>query len=440
MIKVYEDLNEKVYRERLSNGLDVIIVPKMGFKKVFACFATKYGALMNRFVPYGEREYLDVPLGIAHFLEHKMFEMPNGDDASDLFARLGLDSNASTNYTMTAYLFSGTTNIQEGLNLLLDFVQTPHFTPENVAREQGIIAQELKMYLDDPHDALHLGLMNNFFKYYPLRYDIGGTLDSIQKINVEYLYQCYHTFYHPSNMSIIIVGDTDRIMGTKIDSVHSLFQLIKNNQDQKEFQKPLDIRKNILLEDATVNKTTGSAKMDIAMPKVAVGLKLPFEKFQKNEAMMLELKLKVLLEATIGSSTDAYQEMIDLELINGNIYYDVYIDGLCGFIKIQANTNKPKLLIKYLREKLLSLNHINLEEEVFNRFKKSVLGNFLRALNSLEFIGYTYLEYAFKEADLFEAISLFTKLDISDLKVLEKYFQAESISDYTILPKKALSF
>jgi predicted Zn-dependent peptidase len=422
----------------LENGLKVVVVPKPGYKKTFAIFGTKYGSLINRFVPYGEKEYLDVPLGISHFLEHKMFEMPDGDDASDLFAKLGLESNAATNYLMTAYFFTGTSRIQEGIELLLDFVQTPYFTEESVLKEQGIIAQELKMYLDDPVDALHLGLMNNLFRAYPLRYDVGGTLESIMKITPDYLNKCYETFYHPSNMTLIIIGDTDLIMGTKIDSVHSLLQLIQNNQNKKQFKKTLDLRKSIPIEDEIINKSTGYAKMDISMPKVAVGVKLPFEKYQKNEPMMMELKMKILLEATIGPTTDAYQEMIDLELINGSIYYDVYTDGFCGFIKIQANTNKPKLFINYIREKLLSLNKINLEEEVFNRFKKSVLGNFLRALNNLDFIGYSYLEYAFKESDLFDAIELFSKLQINDLKQLEKYFQADSISDYTILPKKTL--
>lgn len=438
MVRNYDLLNEKVFSEKLENGLRVIIVPKPGFKKTFACFATKYGALINRFVPYGEKDYLDVPLGIAHFLEHKMFEMPDGSDATDLFAKLGLDANALTNYLMTGYLFSGTANIKEGIELLLDFVQTPHLTEENVLKEQGIIAQELKMYMDDPNDALHLGLMKNLFRAYPLRYDVGGTLDSIIKITPEYLYKCYETFYHPSNMILIIVGDIDAIMSNSTNSHEMLLDLIRANQAKKVFKKPLDIRKNILVEDETANKSSGYAKMDISIPKVAVGLKLPFEKYEKNDAMMMELKMKVLLEATIGPTTDAFQEMLDLELITGNIYYDVYTDGICGFIKIQANTNKPKQFIAYIREKLLSLSNIKLEEEVFNRFKKSLLGNFLRALNNLDYIGYNYLEYSFKESDVFEAIGLFSKLNIEDLKALEKYFKVEAISDYTIIPKNML--
>ncbi|HEY8396235.1 MAG TPA: pitrilysin family protein [Bacilli bacterium] len=438
MIRNYEILQEKVCFEKLENGLSVYVVPKPGFKKTFACFATKYGALINRFVPYGENDYIDVPLGIAHFLEHKMFEMPDGTDAAELFAKMGLDANASTSHQMTAYIFSGTDKVKEGLDLLLDFVQTPYFTEESVLKEQGIIAQELKMYMDDPNDALHLGLMKNLFRVYPLRYDVGGTLESIMKITPEYISKCYQTFYHPSNMALIIVGDTDKIMETTTDSISALIQLVRENQAKKTFNKPLDIRKNILVEDGIVNKATDFAKMDISVPKVAVGVKLPFEKYQKNEALLMELKMRILLEATIGPMSDAFQEMLDLELINGNLYYDVYCDGICGFVKVQANSNKPKQFSAYIRKKLLSLNKINFEEEVFNRFKKATQGDFLRAMNSPEYIGYNFLRSLFSDSDLFETIEHFSHLKIEEMHALEKYFKAEAISDYLIIPKNML--
>jgi insulysin len=435
MHKTYKQLNEVVHTFMLDNGLEVIIIPKYDYRKSFVCFATKYGALINRFVPYGEEEFIDVPLGIAHFLEHKMFEMPDGTDATDLFAELGLDSNAATNYNLTAYLFSGTANIKEGINLLLDYVQEPHFTDYNVAKEQGIIDQELKMYLDNPGEALNLGIMGNLFKDYPLKHDIGGTVESIKDINVEYLYQCYNTFYHPSNMNLIIVGDPNLIMDTKDDSINKLLNLIKENQAKKTFRETTDIRKSILVEDEQINMKTGSRKMDISVPKVAVAIKLPFEKHKKNEAVLKELKLKVLIESSIGPTTPFYQELIDNELINGSLYYDVYIDGIAGFIKLQANTYKPNELITALKDKLLSLNKISVEEEIFNRFKKSVLGGFLKGLDSLDFIGFAYLEYLFKDSDIFEAVELFSKLKSKDLKELSKYFKKDAFADYTIYPK-----
>ena len=436
MVKTYEQLNEKVYSEILPNGLRVIVIPKPGFNKTFVCFAAKYGALVNRFVPRDGSDYVDMPLGIAHFLEHKMFDLPSGDDASTLFARYGLDSNAMTNYTMTAYLFSGAANITDGINLLLDFVQDPYFTDESVKKEQGIIVQELKMYLDDPNDALHLGLMQNLFHQYPLRYDVGGTVDSIMEITKEHLYKCYRTFYHPANMDLIVVGDPDNIFANQNNSVESVFNHVRKNQEGKKFPPAIDIKKSFFVENDNAYRGSGLSKMDIMMPKVAVGLKLPYEKYGENEALATELKLKILIEAVLGPTSDAFQEMLDLELINGNLYYEVYIDGFCGFIKIQANSHKPRQFIVYIKEKLLALNKITIDAGLFERFKKSVLGSFIKSLNNLDYLGFSYLEYLYKQSDIFAGIEAFAGLKREELIPMAKYFVPEALSDYVILPKK----
>lgn len=438
MVKYYEQIKETKYTQRLKNGLEVIIFPKPGYARTFAVFATKYGSLVNKFVPYGEKDYIDVPLGIAHFLEHKMFEMPDGSDATNLFAELGLDSNAATSYNMTAYLFSGTSNIIEGINLLLDFVQTPYFTDESIAREQGIIEQELKMYMDNPSDNLQLGLMENLFKYYPIRYDIGGTIESIKEINKDYILKCYKTFYHPSNMYLIIVGDVNKIMDNKENAIEELFEVIKKNQKAKKFPKILDIKKQILVEDENVNKLSGSKKMDIVMAKAAVGLKLPFERYSKNEPYLLQLKLKILLDTTFGASSENYQEMLDLELINGNIYTDVYVDDLCGYIKIHTNTHKPEMFVHYVKKKLLDLNKVKLTEQEFNIYKKAVLGDFLKSLNYLENIAYSYLDSIIKNSDVFEVLELFQDITLDDMKKIGKYFVKNAISEFIIYPKDEL--
>jgi len=440
-VKQYPLINETKYSEKLDNGLQVIVIPKLGFNKTFAVFATHYGALMNKFIPYGEKEYVEFPLGIAHFLEHKMFDLPDGSDATELFAELGLDSNAATSYNMTCYLFSGSKNIIEGINLLLDFVQTPYFTDESVKKEQGIIEQELKMYLDYPSDNLQLGLMENMFKYYPLRYDIGGTVESIKQITKEDLLRCYNTFYHPSNMFLVIVGDPKKIMDIDDEkkAIEGIFSVVRKNQAKKKFPKILDIKKNLLVEDENVYAKTNSKKMDVNIAKAAVGVKLPYERYARNEAMLLQLKLRILLDATFGFASKNYQEMLDLELITGNLYYDVYVDGICGYIKVNANTNKPKEFIRYVRNKLLELSTINMTEEEFKRYKRAVLGNFLKSLNSLDFIAYSYLDYIIKDSDVFEAVELVEKLTLKDIKKLEKYFKENALTDFTIYPKDELN-
>jgi len=436
IIKDYSIINEKIYNKTLANGLNVVIIPKVGFKRSFVCFSTKYGSLINRFIPRGENEYVDMPLGIAHFLEHKMFDLPNGDDALNLFAGYGLDANASTNYLMTTYQFSGTNNIINGINVLLDFVQEPYFTDESVKKEQSIIIQELKMYLDDPNDALHLGLMQNLFQRYPFRYDVGGTIESIKDITKDTLYKCYHTFYHPSNMCLAIIGDPDNILLNQNNSIENLFNVVEENQSKKHFSEIEDLQIAYLVENEKVYKSTGSKKMDISLPKAALGIKLPFEKYDKNQAILTELKLKILIEIILGPTSDAFQELYDLELINGSLYYEVYIDGICGFIRIQANTYKPRAFLDYIKNKLLSFKDLEIDDATFNRFKKGVLGSFIKSLNSLEFIGFSYLEYSYKQANLFEGIELFSKITKDSLFASTKYFDSKAISEYIIYPKR----
>lgn len=421
----YKNISEQLYEKTLKNGLTVCLIPKVGFKRTFACFGSKYGSLTNKFIPRGEKEYIEVPLGIAHFLEHKLFEMPDGTDASNLYAELGLEANAYTDYNQTVYLFSGTSNIEKGIELLLDFVQTPHFTDESVAKEQGIIDQELKMYLDMSQDRLHVGILDNMFKEYPLKYDIGGTVDSIKLITKELLYKCYDTFYHPSNMTFVVVGDF---------SPNEMMKIIEKNQNKKSFDKLEDIRKKYTLEDEQVNVVSSNIRMDITTPKVVVGLKLPFEKYKKNDAMMIELLLKVLLESHIGVSSDTYQELLDLELISEGLSYSVYVDQFCGYIKIAATSKKPAEFSKYVREKLKYLADAELNQEVFERFKKAILGSFLKSLNSLDFIATSILEYRFKNCDIFSSLQLLENTTLKDLESMKKYFVASALSDFTILP------
>ncbi|MGD9887047.1 MAG: M16 family metallopeptidase [Bacilli bacterium] len=435
MIKNYPFIDEQVHIERLDNGLQIFFIPKKGFKHSFVFFATPYGAAMNRFIPHKQNDYWDAPLGIAHFLEHQLFTLPNNQDASELLAGLGLQSNALTNYNMTGYLFNGTNNILTGLSLLLDFVQTPHFNQKSVQKEQGIIAQELKMYLDRPGDALQNGLMQNMFWEYPLKHDIGGTLASIQNINSQNLRLCHRTFYHPSNMYLVVVGDLDRIFEREAH-FDDLVDFIKTNQIKKRFTKPQLINVDYGFEKAEVKTKYGEKTMEVTVPKAAFGLKLPVEKLGYNESMVMELSLKILLEATFGPSTDHYQMMLDQELIQSGMGHDIYHDGQSGFIKISANTKKPEAFLKFVKEKMMSLSSFQLEEIIFERFKKAILGNFIKSLNSFEFLSIGYLEYLFRNGDLFDALQMCENLQVSDLAKVQKYFKEEMMTSYVIQPPK----
>ena len=222
---LYREFNRSVYRETLANGLRVELMPMAGFNKTYAIMTTDFGSVDNHFIPYQGDEAVRVPDGTAHFLEHKLFE--NQDhDAFDPFGELGADANAFTSFTQTSYLFSTTSRLHENLDVLLDFVQEPYFTEQMVAKEQGIIGQEIQMYNDDPGWRLYLGMLGNLYPHDPMRIDIAGTVESIRQITPSTLMECYRTFYQPGNMTLLLVG--------KLEPAQTM-TWIKANQQRRSF-------------------------------------------------------------------------------------------------------------------------------------------------------------------------------------------------------------
>ena len=209
-----ETLQETLYTAEHESGLTIAVMPKEGYSKSYAVFGTHFGSVDNRFIPPLGKEQIVLPDGIAHFLEHKMFEQPDGSNVFESYARHGANANAYTSFHVTAYLFESTQDIAENLGILLDFVQKPYFTDENVDKEQGIIGQEIGMYDDDPGWQLMMSFLGAMFSEHPVRVDIAGTVESIAKIDKETLYTCYNTFYHPSNMCLFVIGDvTPELVG-----------------------------------------------------------------------------------------------------------------------------------------------------------------------------------------------------------------------------------
>lgn len=425
MRKYYDTIREELFQETLDNGLKVTINPKRGFKKTMVLFGTNFGSLFNKF-QVGD-EILEIPQGVAHFLEHKLFANENGSDATTDFSALGLEVNAFTDYNQTVYLFSGTENIETGIEMLLDFVQSPFFTDGSVEAEKGIISQELNMYLDNPSDRLYRGLLTNMFFDYPIKYDVGGTVEEIQKIDKELLYKCYELFYHPGNMELLVIGDVD---------IDKTLELIKNNQSKKkfkEFVKPVRIFEK---EEQVVREKHSSVNMEVVIPKARIGLKLPFYDAQENDAIVNEMLIKMILEHTFGSNTAFHQSLLDDEIVSGGLGYNVFIDNVCGFITISADTKKPDVFIKKVSKKLKSLQNLSMCKKSFNRLKKAMLGSCIKSFNSIEFIGYNFFDYNLKNCDLLASIDYMKDKTIDDLKKMSFLFKDESICSFVIYPNK----
>ncbi|MFC0558543.1 EF-P 5-aminopentanol modification-associated protein YfmH [Halalkalibacter alkalisediminis] len=424
----FSQVEETLYHEKLDNGLDVYILPKEGFNKTFATFTTKYGSIDQKFTPLGKKDPVQVPDGIAHFLEHKMFEDEEGDVFQD-FSKQGASANAFTSFTRTAYLFSSTTNVEKNLETLLDFVQHPYFTEESVEKEKGIINQEITMYDDNPDWRAYFGVIENMFHTHPVKIDIAGTIESISHITKDLLYTCYETFYHPANMLLFVIGPVDP---------EEVMAQVKKNQSQKEFSKLVEIERFFDEEPDTVAKEKNVITMPVQTPKCLMGFKEKGASRQGNELLERELSLNILLDLMFGQSSDNYQALFDEGLIDDSFSFDHSAEAGFGFTIIGGDTMYPDKLSQRIKEMVETFKETKLTEEQVKRAIKKKIGSFLRSLNSPEYIANQFTRYEFNEMNLFDVVSMLESLKVDHLqKVLEDHFQFDR---FTVCQVKAEGF
>lgn len=423
----FEQLQEELYHEKLDNGLEVYILPKHGFNKTYATFTTKYGSIDNHFVPLGSEEYIQVPDGIAHFLEHKLFEKEDGD-VFQQFSRQGASANAFTSFTRTAYLFSSTSNVEQNLETLIDFVQYPYFSEKTVEKEKGIIGQEITMYDDNPDWRLYFGAIQNLFESHPVKIDIAGTIESISKITKDLLYECYHTFYHPSNMLLFVVGPVD---------VKQTMTQIKENQAKKTFTKQADIKRQFPQETAQVAERKLVLPMNVQTSKCLLSIKGIDVDVQGADMLKQELALNVMLELLFGKSSSNYEQLYSEGLIDETFSFDYTQEQGFGFAMIGGDTREPDVLTERLKAMLLDAqNGQSLTTERLERTKKKKIGAFLRAINSPEYIANQFTRYAFNDMNLFDVVPTLEKLTLEDVRSLSAKFIAEDrMSVCQVVPK-----
>lgn len=423
----YDQLQETLYTETLANGLTVTLLPKNDFYKTYALFTTDYGSIDNTFIPLGGEELITVPDGIAHFLEHKLFEKEDGD-VFQLFGKLGASANAFTSFTQTSYLFSSTENVKESLLTLIDFVQDPYFTEETVNKEKGIIAQEIQMYEDEPDWRLFFGILSNLYPKHPLHIDIAGTVDSIMDITPEYLYQCYNTFYHPSNMNLFVVGNLNP---------EEMMQLIKDNQAAKTFAEPEKIIRHFPEETVADIVKESSISMPVNRSKSILGVKGVSEVPSGREGLVFKTKMNVLLRLLFGSTSRNYLELYDNGLIDDSFSFEFNVDRSFHFLEVGSDTKDPETFNQTIKELLLTAKDSKeLTEEHLLLIKKRMIGQHLQSLNSLEYIANQYSQQLFGEAALFDMVPIIENIQLEELKQLADEFMVEEhMSTFTIWPK-----
>jgi predicted Zn-dependent peptidase len=424
----FDQLQEELYYEKLENGLDVYILPKKGFNKSYATFTTKYGSIDNHFVPKGEDLYTKVPDGIAHFLEHKLFEKEDGD-VFQQFSKQGASANAFTSFTRTAYLFSSTSNFEQNLETLIDFVQDPYFSEATVEKEKGIIGQEITMYDDNADWRLYFGLIQNMYSNHPVKIDIAGTSESIAKITKDMLYQCYYTFYHPSNMLLFVVGPVD---------VQETMKFIQNNQEKKSFEQLPEIKRKFEDEPTGVADKKKILEMNVQTSKCLFGIKAPPIKLTGKEMLKNELTINLLLDQLFGKSSDNYQKLYSEGLIDDTFSYDYTVEQGFGFAMLGGDTAEPDRLEQTLESMLRdAATGSGITEEGLSKAKKKKIGAFLRAVNSPEYIANQFTRYAFNEMNLFDVVPTLEKITLDEVKsIASSFIDEERFTVCQVVPKK----
>lgn len=408
-----------VFSKTLSNGLKVYIIPKKEVNNIYVTFTTKYGSNIVEFVPNGEKDYIKVPLGIAHFLEHKMFEQEDEIDVFNFFSERGSDANANTNNKKTTYLFSGPNFFKENLEFLLDYVQKPYFTDENVEKEKGIIIQEMKMYQDDPYSKLYEAILDASFINNNTKYPIIGTEDSVNSITKEDLYDCYKTFYHPSNMVLVVTGNVNP---------EETIEIIESNQSKKEFKKPEKIKIKEYNEPDNVDAKKKIITANVTLPKVSINYKININNIKNIPLRKKLLYLSILFDSKFGGTSLINEKLRESKIISDSIdVSSVDADSHILFI-IMGETNKEKDFLDAIKKEMLDLT---ISEQELERKKKTIISSMIYASDSIMRINHKIMNDYLKYGEIID--NNYDEVKSLNYEEFSKFIKELDVSNYNIV-------
>ena len=386
-----------------ESGLRIYIIPKKDFCKYYAIYGTEYGSVDD--VLRNSEGNTKLPDGIAHFLEHKLFEEADGKNAFDKFAVTGASSNAFTSFDMTAYLFSCTENFYENLDILLEFVNNPYFTDENVAKEQGIIGQEIKMYDDDPEWRLFFNMLQGMYHNNPVKTDIAGTVDSISHITPELLYKCCEQFYNPSNMLLVMVGDIDPQEAVKYVDKHVSAAKDRGKIQRRVVNEPKEVAQKIVRQ-----------KLSVSKPQFLIGFKEKEQGASGAELMLKQAKTQILMEVLFGKSSDYFKDLYGEGLIDGTFGKDTELEKSYGFSSLGGETQDPETVYEKTIAYLEKVKAQPLDESAVAVAKRVLLGKNLRRFNSVERLGNDFIRCFMNGFNPLEYSNIVESITISELE------------------------
>lgn len=406
-------LQDNLYLGRLENGLTVAVYHKPGYQVRTGRIAAHYGSIDREFIDPQTGQHVQVPDGIAHFLEHKLFEDETGN-VSDRFSELGAESNAYTTYTHTVYYFNTTENFDACLELLLNFVQKPWFTDESVAKEQGIIEQEIRMYLDDPGWRSSANLLEALYAHHPVRIDIAGTVESIHQITKETLYLCHRTFYHPSNMVLFVAGDVDpaRVM-----------EIVARNYSQRNYPPQAEIRRLMPDEPQQVLERRRTQKLVVNQPILRLGFKDHSNGLRGRELLELDLLTAVVMDSICGKGSDLYTELYEAGLIDHRFGFEFTAEETFGYSFFVGPTRDPSELEARLLQGIEAAQTRGIDPGEFERARKKALGRIIHTMNDIDSIAYLFQDGFFKGVNLFDLVPVSQGLNLEKAnKRLREHF------------------
>ena len=418
--KYYPAVKEMVYRTRLSNGLTVALLPKKEFKEVYGSVTVQFGSV-DTLVTEVDGDVKQYPAGIAHFLEHKLFEREDASDLMSAFTSLGADSNAFTSFTKTSYLFSATDHFLENLDLLDELVTSAHFTEDSILREQDIIQQEREMYQDDPDSCLFFSTLANLYPGTPLATDIVGSEESISQINLTNLQENFTRFYKPVNMSLFLVGNFD------VDQVQDYFE----RKELEDLDVQEVVREKFVLQDV---KQTDSMRMEVSSPKLAIGIRGNRDVVEAD-CYRHHILLKLLFTMMFGWTSDRFQKLYESGKIDASLSLEVEVTSRFHFVMLTMDTKEPVALSHQFRKAIRNFTKdLDITEDHLDIIKREMFGEFFSSMNSLEFIATQYDAFEHGET-IFDLPKILQEITLEDvLDAGHHLIDDGDIVDFTIFP------
>lgn len=401
-------MGQEVFERRLPSGLSVVLLKKPGFTQKFASFATHYGGMDSAFIVPGASKVTQVPDGIAHFLEHKLFEEPNGTDVSQLFSQMGMTTNAYTGSYYTVYYFNTVDRFAEGLDLLLDFVQTPYFTEASVAKEQGIIGQEIQSGLDSPSRIVYYNFLESMYHSHPAKIRTIGSVDSISRINPELLVLCHDTFYHPGNMMVVAAGDLD---------FDELVGVVENDMAGRHYEPRGPIERVVTEEPPAVVQPEIRAQLKISRPRILMGFKGELIKRSQESQRDYQRRLvaaDLALTAVLGRVTPFYWSLYEKAVITEGFRFGYSAYQGAGYIWIDGETENASAFVDGLTEALMTARCQGLNAKYFEAARRQEIGQFLSSVDDPEQLSGAMITYRFNDLDFLDNRELLDEVTIEE--------------------------